>query len=441
MLSDPECVPRCRTLLSPQDFYSEQNQLIALAIFSTYDEGKKLDYVTVNTWLRDRELVQRVGGVGTLARLVDACPAVAHVETHALSVREKSRLRRFQVQLHTALAESYGDVGPDAQTWMDAKIEAMGAVARERAPERTITAGKAAAIAYENANEALKRGDAVTGFTTGMPQLDKITAGLNPGDLWLVSGKAKVKGVWKTTGAGKSALVVNSLCAGVAAAGGGVLLISMEDPREQLGQRLLAPVANVDSGRMRRVNELTMQDMSGMLVAVDTIAKWPMRIDDRKDMGATSIRARAYEVRDEFRRIGVPLVLIAIDNLQLVDWKQGLARWQQGKAGELGGVNQAQGLNEFGRHMLTLADELRCAVVVVTQLNAEGQVFQCPAFATHAKVWIETKREEVPEFDSSAPESAYLEIRKQRNGADNAVVPLWWYGRYVRFVEGDGYSQ
>lgn len=442
MLSDSTCVAVVRTIVNVEDYFIEANQFIARAIYDLDSAGQTIDYVTVNAWLRDRELT----GSGSvtlqmLYELVEACPAVSNVEQYALRVREKARLRRIQAELHRALAESYGDVGADLQAWMDQQVDAIGTIARERAPERSITAGQAAGLAVQNITAALDRGDAITGFTTGMPKLDKVTAGLNPGDLWLVTGRAKVRGQWKSTGAGKSAFCVNTLAANVALAGGGVVVFAMEDPREKMGQRLIAGVSNVDAGRMRRINELTMQDMSAIHGAVSVLETWPMYIDDRKDMGAVAIRARAYEVRDELRRNGVELKLIVVDNLQLIDWKQGLARWQQGsnRAG-MDHATQTQGLSEFGRLMLRLAEELKCAVVVACQLNKEGHIAFCTAVENHAQVWIEIKREEVAEDGATAPESAYLEMRKQRDGSDGAVVPVWWYGRYVKFSEVGGYE-
>ena len=66
-------------------------------------------------WLRDRELIQKVGGTSYLAQLTEATPAVYNVQHHARTVKEKWRLRRVIAVCQQTAAEGYGDVGEPQQ--------------------------------------------------------------------------------------------------------------------------------------------------------------------------------------------------------------------------------------------------------------------------------------------------------------------------------------
>lgn len=112
------------SILRPEDHYSDANRYILEACIDLRNNGRPIDIVTVASWLRAREWLERVGGAGYLAQIVDATPAVAHVEMHAQTVAELARLRRTIATLQRLTAEAYG---PDARTnvsqWIAGAVE------------------------------------------------------------------------------------------------------------------------------------------------------------------------------------------------------------------------------------------------------------------------------------------------------------------------------
>lgn len=97
--------------LRPEHFYSDANGRIFGAAQALAKVGTPIDIVSVASWLRDRERFAQVGGASYLAQISDATPAVAHVEFHALVVREKWRVRQLIATCQRVAAEGYGDFG------------------------------------------------------------------------------------------------------------------------------------------------------------------------------------------------------------------------------------------------------------------------------------------------------------------------------------------
>lgn len=176
--------------LKPEHFYSEANARIyqacqALAVVST-----PIDVVSVASWLRDREWLAKVGGSPYLGHLVDATPAVGHVQAHAKVVFEKWRLRQLITTCQTTAAAGYGDVG-ETQAFIDAHEGAVFALGHEgRAGETsTVIARDAVQECFSEMVAAAESGRAVVGIPTGYDRLDDKMSGLHEGDLTIVAAR------------------------------------------------------------------------------------------------------------------------------------------------------------------------------------------------------------------------------------------------------------
>lgn len=424
LTGEADLVSAVLSRLKPEHFYLRPNQVVIHACTELFREGKPIDYVIVNGWLRDREI--REVAVGDLARLAEATPyhGKRHVIEYCDKVLEKYRMRRAIAESQKSAAEGYGDVG-NTQEWLDRRANEAIQTAREAAAQRTITGGEAAADAVKRAMDACERGDSVTGTSSGFPSLDKITAGFAKGDLVLVTGKRKIKENTKTTGVGKSSLALNAFGLNIATAGYGVLIFSIEDGRERVGARLISTAGRVPFNKLKNPRELTLEDSSALYGAQDRISRLPLRIDDAKTQHSTSIRARTMEVREEFRADGVELRCVVVDNAQMLTWSQERPNERN--------PNQAQCLSDFGLRMLEMAKDLEVFVLLLSQLNSEGRIAQCKALETHAQLWLEIRRDSEPEANGAEPAS--ILIRKARDSQDDESVGVWWHGRYLLFTE------
>jgi replicative DNA helicase len=357
-------------VLRPEHFYSDANRRIYESIVDLQTKGRPVDVVTVATWLRDREQLQQIGGTPYLAQLTDAIPAVAHVGAHARVVREKWRVRQLIATCQRFAAEGYGNTG-EVQEFIDSAEQAIFDIAR--VPESTAVRPVQEAIhgAFEILVAASKRGEGITGVSTGFDRLDRKCAGLHKGDLYIVAGRP---------GMGKTAFVLNlavnvatpkrvrtndpndPLGAGdVEQPGYGVGFFSLEMPREQLASRLLAGEARVDVSRLRS-GTIKHEDWNKLTDAAARVGRLPLWLDDTPALNLLDLRAKIRRLKADITRKSADgpqaqdLGLVVIDYLQLMQGRRDAA-------------SREQEISELSRGLKQLAKEMAVPVIALSQLN------------------------------------------------------------------------
>lgn len=446
MLLSSEAVDVAGEILKCDHFYSDANRRVFEAIIQLQQERKAIDVVSVAGWLRDRERLQQVGGTPYLAQLTDATPAVANVETHARVVREKWRVRQLISICQRFAAEGYGDCG-DTQSFIDRAEQSIFEIAR--VPESTTVVPLRTAVveAFRILNEATQRGGGITGIATGFSQLDRMMAGLHPGDLYIVAGRP---------GMGKTAFVLN-LALNIARSrapsasesdpygeqpaelpGFAVAFFSLEMPKEQLAARLLASEARVDMADIRK-GRLQPRDWSKLTEAAARLATMPVWLDDTPALGLFDLRAKVRRMQAELSRGGGEtqaqasrLGLVAIDYLQLMQGRR--------DAG-----SREQEISELSRGLKQLAKELHVPVIALSQLNRAvetrntkdkrpqlSDLRESGAIEQDADAIMFIYRDEYYDRDSEDKGIAEVILAKQRNGP-TGVVKTKFSAAHTRF--------
>ena len=358
-------------LLRPEHFYSEANGRIFEAALALALSGQPIDIVQIASWLRDREKLQQIGGLAYLAQIVDATPAVAHVQAHAKTVREKWRLRRLIAECQRLSAEGYGDVG-SVQEFIDGAEQSVYELARSVETSNVQPIAQVLRVAFDQISKAAERGDRITGISTGYDKLDEKTAGLHDGDLSIVAARP---------GMGKTSFVLN-LAVNVASPrriatpspgqqgyggperhepGFGVAVFSLEMPREQLATRMVCSEGRVDVGKLRG-GHLGPDDWRKLTEAASFLSALPIWLDDTPAMGLLELRAKCRRIQAEYNREASSehpeqrVGLVVIDYLQLMTGRQGVS-------------SREQEISEISRGLKQLAKELRVPVIALSQLN------------------------------------------------------------------------
>jgi replicative DNA helicase len=390
-----------------------------------------VDVVTVAGWLRDRGLLQQIGGTPYLAQLTDAIPTIAHVEAHGRAVQSKFRLRRLIGTCQDFAAVGYGDCG-DVQGFIDQAEQAIFDLARTAEGSSVISLKQAIHGAFGILSEAAKRGGGITGFATGFHDLDKMTSGLHPGDLYIVAARP---------GMGKTSFVLNwaaqlaeprrvALEGGGEASealGTGVVFFSLEMPREQLASRLLASDAGVDVSKIRSGN-IGKDDWINLTESASKLGHLPLWLDDTPAIGLLDVRARVRRLQAEISRRGSDgpkaerLGLVVIDYLQLM-------------SGRPGAQSREQEISELSRGLKQLAKEMGVAVIALSQLNRSvetrttkdkrpqlSDLRESGAIEQDADCILFIYRDDYYNADSTEPNTAELIVAKQRNGPTGKVM-------------------
>jgi replicative DNA helicase len=363
VLLDRDALDRVLEILKPEHFYSEANARIFQAAQQLAIAMTPIDMVSVASWLRDREWLQKMGGTAYLAHLADATPAVGHVGAHAKVVHEKWRLRQLIATCQRVAAEGYGDVG-EVQEFVSAYAESARTLASAGATgQRAEPLAPVLKRVFEKITANAESGKRMLGTPSGMTRIDAKTGGMHDGDLIVVAGRS---GMGKTSYALN--VGVNVACPRTEQIGGrevivhgaGVCIFSLEMPREQLAIKMICSEARVDLGRIRQ-GQLHADDWRKLTEAASYLSALPIWIDDTPALGLSELRAKIRAVQSDYdreatetqpaRRVG----LIILDYLQLLKGRDGAKEYDV--------------VTENSKALKVLAKELNMPTMALSQLN------------------------------------------------------------------------
>ena len=180
-----------------------------------------------------------------------------------------------------------------------------------------------------------------SGIPTGWTDLDKLIVGVQPTELVIVAARP---------GVGKSAFA-GCLAMSFARRGLGVLFISMEMSRQELGERMIALDSGVSGNKIKAGCGFDEWEVDAMLKSADAIGKLPIRIDEQPRQKLRQIAATARKMK---RKYG--LGLIVVDYLQLI-------RPDNEK------IPREQQVSAMTRELKCLAKEIEIPILVLAQMN------------------------------------------------------------------------
>ena len=462
LLLSPDQLEDVNGWLKPEHFYSDANGRIfdAVLALSSSVPPIPVDSTNVATFLRDREKLAQIGGVAYLMQLADATPAVAHVASHAQTVYEKWRLRAVISTCQRVAAEGYGDVGV-VQEFIDGCEQDIYQLARTAQSTSVQPINQVLRAAFQQITAAAERGGRITGVSTGYEKLDGKTAGLHKGDLTIIAARP---------GMGKTSFALN-LGVNVASpianryqdpdgqwqdeqrSGLGVIVFSLEMPREQLAARMACSEGRVDVGKLRQ-GMLQPDDWRRLTEAAQYLSSLPIWIDDTSALGILELRAKVRRIQAEYNREAIAadpsrgvkaqaerrVGLVVVDYLQLMKGRDGVN-------------NREQEISEISRGLKQLAKELGVPVIALSQLNRAvetrstkdkrpqlSDLRESGAIEQDADTIMFIYRDEYynPET-TNAKGIAELIIAKQRNGPTGKVMTRFTASctRFDNLASGD----
>jgi len=399
------------------DFYRKDHRLIFQAIAELVEGGSPCDVVTVSEHLDSRDELDNAGGLPYLATLANETAGAANARAYAKIIRERSTLRALINAGNEIAGSAFATDGRSAIDILDTAERMVFEIAdkgtRGRKGFKSLKEILPAAV---DRIDLLHQSDGdITGISTGFNEFDKLTAGLQPGDLVIVAGRPSM---------GKTTLAVNM--AENAAIGSKVptAIFSMEMPSQQLAFRMISSLGRVDQTHLRTGN-FPDEDWSRINTAVQLMSEAPIFIDDTPSLAPTEIRARARRLQREHG-----LGLIVIDYLQLMQVPGNKE-------------NRATEISEISRSLKALAKELEVPVIALSQLNRSveqrtdkrpvmSDLRESGAIEQDADLILFIYREEVYNQDTPRKGIADISIAKQRNGPIGDF-PLTFVGRYTKF--------
>ena len=429
LLIDNEAFPKITGIVTAEDFYVTKNRWCFEACLALFDRSEAINQVTVAEDLVLRERLEEIGGTSYLAHLVRTVPTTVHVEHYAGIVQRTSIMRRLIRTADEIAAIGYeGDADSDAAL---SKAEDLLYRVRTAQSTRDFIHLRDILNEYMEQSASLQSSQDthLSPIATGFPDLDKLLGGgLQRSDLAIIAARPSL---------GKSTLAFN--IARNAAANpeqlARVAVFSLEMSAQQIGIRLLASEANVNSHRMR-IGLLTEKEMQEEVTANGFLSDLPIYIDETPLQRIVEMRSKITRLHNE-----EPIDLLIVDYIQLIAGSSGRSE------------NRVMDMGEISRSLKSIARELDVPVLALSQLSRapEQRLNHKPLLSdlresgsieqdadVVAFIYREDKYVTREEWDKRSPSNPYpsnvaeLIVAKHRNGPTGSVH-LYFRDDVVRF--------
>lgn len=393
-------------ILTADSFYSRPHQTIFAAMQALLGRNMPIDLITLSEELESVGQLDTVGGFAYLAELSKNTPSAANIVAYAEYVSTGKQKRQLLALGHD-LAGQAEDARTDVASLLEEAEQRLFDIAGLQASGKPFDLISSLETYLDRLELRCSSEDLITGTPTPFEQLNGMTSGLQDSDLILLAARPSM---------GKTALAL-SLCEGALETrkDKSVQIYSLEMPIDQLLSRFIAMLGRVPLQNLRNGN-MGDEEWARVGEANKILLEWKDRlvIDDDSFMTPSMLRSR---VRKNVRKYGKPS-LILLDYLQLMRCP--------------GQENRTQEIAEISRSLKSLAKEIGCPVVALSQLNRalenrpdkrpnNGDLRDSGALEQDADVIMFIYRDEV--YDEHSPDKGIAEliIGKQRNGPIGTV--------------------
>ena len=415
MLIDPRCIPEVLEKLKPDEFYVKLNRDIYETMYAMFSYGQTIDPVTVLDQMKVRGVYQD-NNDAYVAEVMRVTPTAANVMEYAAIVRDRALLRRLGEAADEINSMVYEGSG-EAETMLEAAERRIYALRQGRNVGGLMPVSSVVQSVFDELSEAASSGNQIPGISTGLPDLDRVTLGLNKSELILVAARP---------GMGKTSIALNMALTAAMSQHKTVAIFSLEMSREQLVMRLLSRAALIPSQNLL-TGQLTEQQWRDISDAAQTLSQTDIRIDDNPTLTVSDMNAQCRRVPN--------LDLVVIDYLQLMQSAGSGHSWSN--------ESRTQAVSDISRMLKIMAKELNVPVICLSQLSRANESRQdkrpmlsdlreSGAIEQDADVVIGLYRDGYYNKESENPNLAEAIILKNRKG-QTGTVELSWLPEYTSF--------
>ena len=422
LISPREIIAECVEKINENYFYLSAHQTIYTVLVELWNAGQGIDLITFTQVLRDRNLLETVGGAAAVTSLFTFVPTAANVTYYLEIVREKYILRQIIAACTESVRRAFEEQD-EVHNLLDEVEQKIFSVGEDRFKGQVLTMKDQVMEAIEAIEQLYERRGGITGIATGFAELDRMTNGLHEGEMIVIAARPSM---------GKTALAMNIAEHVAINEKLPVAVFSLEMSSQQLVQRLLCSRARVNLQKVRD-GFLAERDFPSLTAAASKLAEAQIFIDDSASLSILELRAKARRLKAQ-----KDIKLIVVDYLQLL--RSTTRRAQD---------NRQLEISEISAGLKGLAKELKVPVLVLAQLNRQ------PEARTGGKPRLSDLREsgsieqdadlvgllvrpEIYEEDEDARAEkageAELIIAKQRNGPVGEIS-LTFLKEFTRFED------
>jgi replicative DNA helicase len=408
LLLDNGAWDRVGDLLVDSDFYRYEHRLIYGAVGALINASKPADVITVFEHLQNQGKAEESGGLAYLNSLAQYVPSASNIRRYAEIVRERSILRKLVSASDEIATNAFNPQGRAVDRILDEAEQKIFNIGEEgsRMKQGFQSMDSLVVKLLDRVQEMADNPNDITGVPTGFYDLDRMTSGLQAGDMVVLAARPSM---------GKTAFAINIAEHVALNEGLPVAVFSMEMGASQLAVRIVGSIGRIDQGHLR-TGKLTDDEWPRLTEAIERLRTVSLHIDETPGLTTSELRANARRLARQCGKLG----LIVVDYLQLMSGSSS------------NGDNRATELGEISRGLKMLAKELQCPVIALSQLNRSvetrtdkrpmmSDLRESGAIEQDADIIMFIYRDDYYNKDSREPGVAEIIIGKQRNGPTGTV--------------------
>ena len=347
LLSPKDVMPHLVTKFRGNDevYYDLRHQTIFAHLSQmAMNDIASIDTITLQQRLKDFGLLEEIGGIPYLNALQDGVPSPGNVSYYADIVLEKYLMRKL-LQTCIEIAGRIYEYKGEADQLLDESERDILKIRGDMATSEAVPLRDLINPALATIENFFNRTGEVGGIRTGFADFDRMTDGLQPGEVYIIAARPSQ---------GKTALLLNIFDYISGTNNIPTAIFSLEMTKEALALRMLTSRSRTN---LRNIREgfMAESDFPKLTSAAGKLRNAPIYIDDSPSLSIMEIRARA---RAYVQKFGIKA--IGLDYMQL-------ARSTTRRAQE----NRQQEISEISSGVKALAKELRVPVIVLSQLNRQ----------------------------------------------------------------------
>jgi replicative DNA helicase len=401
-------------------FYSNQHKAIWSTLAELNNKGAPIDLLSISARLKEKGLLEEVGGMSYLTELINVVPSSANA-THYAEIVEKKHIMRELLRAAEHITGLGYDEEADLHEVLEKAEKALYAVTNKTGSNKFIALKDTLHEAWERLDHLHKTKDELRGVPTGFPEIDNKLAGFQKSDLIILAARPSM---------GKTSLALDIIRKAAVNHKVPVAVFSLEMSSQQLVDRMLSAESQVDSWKIRTGHNLSVgEDFKAIGDAISRLSDAPIFIDDQPGNNILKMRAVARRLKNE-KGLG----LIVVDYLQLMVPTQ-----------TKGTDNLVQQVTEISRSLKNLARELEVPVLALSQLSRAveqrggkprlSDLRDSGSIEQDADVVMFIHRESDQEAGGRKEEAEIL-IEKHRNGP-TGIAKLYFDSKKTTFLSMD----
>lgn len=394
----PQAIHDISDQLNKDAFYSEKHKIIFGTMLELLAKNEPIDMVVLSARLREKNLLDNIGGASYLTQLVTTVPSTNNVDHYAKLIQKTYVLRNLIEAADHISTLGYGE-DKDVDDVLDQAEKRIMGISNASLRNKFVSISETLEEAWTRLDRLHHSKNETRGVKTGFHQLDSKLAGLQNSDLVILAARPSMGKTTLAMDIARNAAIINNVPVGI---------FSLEMSSQQLVDRMLAAESNVDAWKLRTGKIDSDEEFSLIRDTLEKLSKAPLYIDDESTNSITRMKAVARRLKSE-----MGLGLIVVDYLQLMH----ASRKYDSMVHEIA---------EISRSLKGLARDLDVPVLALSQLSRAveqrggeprlSDLRDSGSIEQDADVVLFIHREDKYDKASTKPNIAKIIIAKHRNG-------------------------